>query len=112
MRWREVLNPRVTGDPAVQAGALAAWNDREHWPDAMRQKVRELKLEEVVDFLARAMSANWKKLITTEAWTKLPEGRRYPTEPWNQWVLRAQTALQEDPPGENARALVLRVMEL
>ncbi|HUH63395.1 MAG TPA: MerR family transcriptional regulator [Terracidiphilus sp.] len=111
-RWREVLNPRVTGDPAVQAGALAAWNDREHWPEPMRHKVRDLKLEEIVDFLARVMSANWKKLITAEEWIKLPESRRHPTEPWNQWVLRAQMALEEDPPGENARALVLRVMEL
>ena len=31
-RWIQVLNPRVTGDPEVQEGALTAWNDREHWP--------------------------------------------------------------------------------
>lgn len=111
-RWIQVLNPRVTGDPEVQEGALTAWNDREHWPASLRVKVQELKVEQVVDFLARVLSANWKKYITSEEWTKLPESRRYPTEPWNQWVLRIQTALEEDPVGENARAVVLRAMEL
>lgn len=111
-RWRQVLNPIVTGDPEVQAGALAAWNDREHWPAAMRERVEELKIERIVDFLARAMAASWKKYIASEEWLKLPEGFRHPTEPWNQWVLRVQMALEEEPPGENARALVLRVIEL
>ena len=111
-RWRQVLNPMVTGDPEVQAGALAAWNDREHWPAAMRQRIAELKIEPIIDFLARAMAASWRKHIATEEWLKLPESFRHPTEPWNQWVLRAQTSLEEEPPGENARALVLRCMEL
>jgi DNA-binding transcriptional MerR regulator len=111
-RWRQVLNPMVTGDPAVQAGALAAWNDREHWPAAMRERVEELKIEQIVDFLARSMAASWKKYIVTDEWRKLPESFRHPTEPWNQWVLRMQKSLEEEPPGENARALVLRTMEL
>ena len=112
VRWRQVLNDTVTGDPEVQAGALAAWNDREHWPVAMRQKVQELRIEEAVEFLAQAISASWKKYIVSEEWRNLPEQRRRPTEPWNQWVLRVQMALEEEPPGENARALVLRAMEL
>jgi len=112
VRWRQVLNEIVTGDPEVQAGALAAWNDREHWPVAMREKVQELRIEEAVEFLAQAMAAAWKKYIASDEWKNLPEQRRRPTEPWNQWVLRAQMALEEEPPGENARALVLRTMEL
>jgi len=32
--------------------------------------------------------------------------------PWNRWVLRAQEALEENPPGEHARGVVLRAMEL
>lgn len=112
VRWRHVLNDTVTGDPDVQAGALAAWNDRAHWPLAMREKVQELRIEEAVQFLARALAASWKKYIGTEEWRNLPEQRRRPAEPWNQWVLQAQMALEEEPPGENARALVLRAMEL
>ncbi len=44
-RWRQRSNETVTGDPEVQAAALAAWNDREHWPAAMREKVQELRME-------------------------------------------------------------------
>jgi MerR family transcriptional regulator, thiopeptide resistance regulator len=112
LRWKQVLNVAVTGDPEVQAGALAAWNDREHWPAAMREKVQELKIAEAVEFLAQTMAASWKKYIATDEWKNLPEQWRRPTEPWNRWVLRAQMALEEEPPGENARALVLRTMEL
>jgi DNA-binding transcriptional MerR regulator len=111
-RWIRVLNSRVTGDPAVQAGALAAWNDREHWPASLREKVREWKIEQIVDFLARALAASWKKYITSEEWKSLPERRRDPREPWNEWILRIQRALEEEPPGESARAVVLRAMEL
>lgn len=111
-RWREVLNPNVTGDPAVQDGALAAWKDREHWPAALRDRLRELKMEEGIDFLARAMAASWKRYIASEEWKQLPERRRNPAEPWNQWIVRVQQALEEEPPGDNARAVVLRAMEL
>jgi MerR family transcriptional regulator, thiopeptide resistance regulator len=112
LRWRQLLNDTVTGDPEVQVGALAAWNDREHWPAAMREKVRELRMEEAIEFLAQAMAASWKKYITSAEWRNLPEQRRHPAEPWNQWILRVQMALEEEPPGENARALVVRAMEL
>jgi MerR family transcriptional regulator, thiopeptide resistance regulator len=111
-RWWKRLNDTVTGDPEVQAGALAAWNDREHWPAAMREKVQQLRIEKAVEFLAQAMAASWKKIIASEEWRNLPEQRRRPTESWNQWILRAQMALEEEPPGENARALVVRAMEL
>lgn len=112
VRCRQMLNDTVTGDPDVQAGALAAWNDREHWPAPMREKVRDLRMAEAIEFLAQAMAASWKKFIASDEWKTMPEQRRHPTEPWNQWVLRAQMALEEEPPGENARALVVRVMEL
>lgn len=111
-RWQQMLNDTVTGDPEVQAGALAAWHDREHWPVALRAKLQELSIEDVVEFLARAMAASWRKYIASEEWRSLPERRRRPTEPWNQWVVRMQMALEEDPPSETTRALVLRMMEL
>jgi MerR family transcriptional regulator, thiopeptide resistance regulator len=111
-RWWKRLKDTVTGDPEVQAGALAAWKDREHWPAAMRERVQELKIDKAIEFLAQAMAASWKKIIASEEWRNLPEQRRRPTEPWNQWVLRVQIALEEEPPGENARAVVVRAMEL
>jgi hypothetical protein len=58
------------------------------------------------------MAASWKQYIASEEWRNLLENRRRPTEPWNQWVLRMQMALEEEPAGENARAVVVRLMEL
>jgi DNA-binding transcriptional MerR regulator len=111
-RWTESISRSVTGDPAVQAGALAAWEDRAHWPAALRAKIDELHLEQVVDFLARTLAASWKAFVASEAWARLEERQRNPTEPWNAWYLRVRSALEEDPPGEKARALVLRMTEL
>jgi DNA-binding transcriptional MerR regulator len=111
-RWRELLSQNATGDPAVQEGALAAWNDRAHWPPALREKIDELQLEQVVDYFARMLAASWKAYVASEAWARLTERQRNPTEPWNQWYLRLRIALEEDPPGEKARALVLRMTEL
>jgi DNA-binding transcriptional MerR regulator len=111
-RWTELLNQTATGDPAVQEGAVAAWNDRAHWPEAMREKIDQFQLEQVVDFFARILAASWKAFVASEAWAQLTERQRNPTEPWNEWYRRLRIALEEDPPGEKARAVVLRMTEL
>lgn len=111
-RWTELLNQSATGDPAVQEGALAAWNDRAHWPSALREKIDEFQLEQVVDYFARILAESWKTFVASEAWARLTERQRNPTEPWNEWYLRLRIALEEDPPGERARAVVLRMTEL
>ncbi len=111
-RWTELVNQTVTGDPEIQAGALAAWNDRDRWPAALRAKIAEFRIEQVVEFLARTMAASWKAYVASDAWARLEERQRNPTEPWNQWYLRVRAALEEDPPGEKARGLVLRLTEL
>jgi len=111
-RMRELVNRSATGDPEVQAGALAAWKDRENWPPALREKVRELRMEQVVEFLARAIAASWRNYIASDEWARLEDRVRNPTEPWNEWFLRVRAALEEDPPGEKAQEFVARMMEL
>lgn len=111
-RWTELVNQSVTGDPEVQDGAVAAWNDRAHWPPALREKLSEFHIEQVIDFFARMLAASWKAYVASEAWARLSESQRNPTEPWNEWYRRTRVALEEDPPGEKARALVLRMTEL
>lgn len=111
-RWTELLGQNATGDPAVQDGAVAAWNDRAHWPRALREKVDEFQLEQVIDYFARILAASWKAFVASEAWARLTERQQNPTEPWNEWYVRLRVALEEDPPGEKARAVVLRMTEL
>jgi DNA-binding transcriptional MerR regulator len=111
-RWAELLNQSVTGDPEVQTGALAAWNDRAHWPAGLREKIEEYRIEQVVDYFARMLAASWRTYVASEAWGRLTERQRNPTEPWNEWYRRLRVALEEDPPGEKAQAMVLRMTEL
>ncbi len=111
-RWTELVNQSVTGDPEVQAGALAAWNDRAHWPTVLRERIGKFRVEQVIDFLARMLAASWKAYVASEAWARLTDRQRNPTEPWNEWYRRARVALEEDPPGEKAQAIVLRMTEL
>ena len=111
-RLRELVNRSATGDPEVQAGAIAAWKDRENWPASLREKARELQMEKVVEFLARATAASWRKYIASEEWARLDDRMRNPTEPWNDWFLRVRAALEEEPPGEKAQDFVTRMMEL
>lgn len=111
-RFRTLINSTATGDPEVQAGALEAWKDRAHWPAPLREKIQEFQMERVIEFLARCMAANWKKLRESEAWARLEERQRNPTEPWNQWYVRMRGALEEEPLGQPALDLVARLIEL
>jgi DNA-binding transcriptional MerR regulator len=111
-RMLNLLNLRVTGDPEVQAGAWEAWKDRAHWPLLLYEKVQQFQIEKAVEILALAMAANWKRFTASEAWTRLEERQRNPTEPWNQWYVRMREALEEDPPGEKLHAIVVRMTEL
>ena len=111
-RLMNLLNPRVTGDPEVQAGVLEAWKDRAHWPLPLREKLREFQIERAVEMLVLAMAANWRRFIASEAWSRLEERQRNPAEPWNQWYVRMREALEEDPPGEELHAIVVRMIEM
>jgi DNA-binding transcriptional MerR regulator len=111
-RLTNAVNQRVTGNPDVMEGAVQAWNDREHWPAPLRERVEEFKIDQILAFLGRVMAMRWKKYTASEAWAKLEERQRNPTEPWNEWYRRMRIALEEDPPGEKAVAMVTRLMEL
>lgn len=111
-RLMNLLNLTVTGDPEVQAGVLAAWNDRTHWPAPLREQLRVFQIERAVEMLAAAMAANWKRFTASEAWVRLEERQRNPTEPWNEWYVRMREALEEEPPGEKLHAIVVRMLEL
>ena len=111
-RMMNLLNLRVTGDPEVQTGVWEAWKDRTHWPEPLRDKLQEFQIERAVEILALAMAANWKRFTSSEAWTRLEERQRNPTEPWNEWYVRMREALEEEPPGEKLQAIVVRMIEL
>lgn len=111
-RLMNLLNLRLTGDPEVQMGVWEAWKDRAHWPALLREKIQQFQIERAVQMLALAMAANWKHFTQSEAWARLDERQRNPTEPWNEWYVRMRAALEEDPPGERLHEVVVRILEL
>jgi hypothetical protein len=111
-RLLNLLNPRVTGDPEVQAGVWEAWKDRAHWPVPLREKLGEFRIERAVEMLGSAMAANWRRFIASEDWARLEECQRNPAEPWNQWFMRMREPLEKDPSSEKLHAVVGRLIEL
>ncbi len=46
-RWLALTLRAAAGDRALQQDSWSAWNDREHWPEPMKARLAEFKLEEV-----------------------------------------------------------------
>jgi DNA-binding transcriptional MerR regulator/uncharacterized damage-inducible protein DinB len=114
-RWFELSRRAYGGDPEVQTDSPAAWIDREHWPPVMKQRMAEFKLEDVTAFIKLAALSSRKKYFSEEAWAKLVKLRQLSVEDHSRmWQARVdlfhdiEKALDEDPTGEIAQALVAR----
>jgi DNA-binding transcriptional MerR regulator len=54
-RWRDLLAGFTAGDPDIQRGLTAMWQDRANWPDGEAKRFH--MPAEVPEFIARAMAA-------------------------------------------------------
>ena len=78
-RWMGLMHHDSGGDPEIQAAAMAAWVDRENWPDSMRQRIAKYHLDKFADFIGEAFAAPRKQYYSPETWstiTALPGGNR------------------------------------
>lgn len=114
-RWYELSRRAHAGDPAVQIDSPEAWMDRANWPEAMKQRAAELRMEEVIAFIRRAELTSRKSCFSERAWAKVTELSKLSTaEKAAQVRLKVELfhdlegALGEDPAGERAQALVAR----
>jgi uncharacterized damage-inducible protein DinB len=111
-RWFELSRRAYYGDPEVQTDSPSAWMDRTNWPEAMKQRLAEHKVEEVYTFVRQAMIASRKQYFSEAAWEKLTKLMQ--TDRSAQWQARVdlfrdiEAALDEDPAGETGRKLVAR----
>jgi DNA-binding transcriptional MerR regulator len=117
-RWLNLSVRAYGGDPNVQTDSMTAWLDREHWPPAMKQRLAEYNMEEVVAFVKRVAMAARKKYFSDPAWARLPEITKRNAQDFSRtWQTRldlfceTEAALGEDPAGAKARALAARWME-
>ena len=114
-RWFELSRRAYNGDPEVQTDSPAAWMDREHWPPVMKQRMAEFKIEEVTAFIKLAALSSRKKDFSEDAWARLVRLQQRNVEDHSRmWQVRVdlfrdiEKALEEDPAGEIAQALVAR----
>ena len=109
-RWLALTLRAQTGDPAAQQDSHKAWQDREHWPEAMKQRVAEFHLEEVAELIRKAAMSSRKKYFSAVAWAKVEEMRRRSGQMFScTWQARvdllqaADSAIGEDPAGPLGR---------
>lgn len=114
-RWLDLSRRAHAGDPDALTDSPAAWMDRLNWPEALKQRAAEFRLEEVHAFLKQAAIAANKPHFSEEAWAGLMELQKQPAaEHSPQWQARVdlfrdlEAASGEDPAGENAQALAAR----
>ena len=113
-RWLQLSVRAWTGDSEVQTDSVAAWKDREHWPPAMKQRIAELGLEEIVGFIQQAALCARRRYFSEEAWAKVVANRKATEEVSASWQARVdlfrdlESSLAEDPAGEKARSLAAR----
>jgi DNA-binding transcriptional MerR regulator/uncharacterized damage-inducible protein DinB len=114
-RWFELSRRAYEGDPEVQTHSPKAWMDRANWPEPMKQRMAEFKIEEISNFVSRAALSTSKQFFSEEKWAKLKSLREQSaSENSRRWQDRVdlfrdlEQALDQDPAGEAAQALVAR----
>ena len=95
-RWLERLEGDTGGDPGVLIGKTLAWEDREHWPAALKREVAEYNLEEVYEFVGKAVLAHRKKFAGDEFWIRR-DPRAQASVAWYHVFLEVRVALEAKP---------------
>jgi DNA-binding transcriptional MerR regulator len=102
-RWLKLAVRAYNGGPELQTDSPMAWMDREHWPQSMKPRIAEFDIENVNEFMRRAVFSSRKKYFSKEAWAKLVEIRKDPVRISAIWQSRVDlfreidSSLRDDP---------------
>ena len=112
-RWFDLSLRAYQGDPKLQTDSPTAWMDREHWPEAMKQRIAQFNLEAVHEFILKTAVAERKRYFAPEAWARYEERVRagLPSHLWQAQVdlfRDIEAALGKSPSSPFAQALVAR----
>jgi DNA-binding transcriptional MerR regulator len=95
-RWLERLESDTGGDPSVLLGRTLAWDDREHWPAALRREIEEYNLEAVYKFFSKAVLEHRKRFAADDFWIRR-DPRAQSSVPWYWLFLEPRVALDAEP---------------
>ncbi len=112
-RWFDLTLRAYRGEVGLQTDSPTAWADREHWPEAMRQRIAQFNLEAVHEFIVKTATASCKKYFDPGAWARYEPRIRsgFGSHLWQAQVdlfRDIEAALGESRSGAAAHALVAR----
>ena len=55
-RWTAFAKKATRGDEAVKAGLRKTWQDREHWPEAIRERLTPFDFAKISLFIKKAIA--------------------------------------------------------
>jgi DNA-binding transcriptional MerR regulator len=55
-RWMELVEKSTGGDPDVKAGAYKAWQNRQAWPESLKEQFAEFRLDKIGLFIRQALA--------------------------------------------------------
>jgi DNA-binding transcriptional MerR regulator len=55
-RWITLAKNASEGDAAIKTGLQKAWQDREHWPDALREQLPPFNFDQISQFIKRTLA--------------------------------------------------------
>lgn len=114
-RWYQLARRGHEGDPEALTDSPEAWMDRAHWPEAVKLRAAQFRMEEVDAFVKEALLVSTKPRFSEQGWSRLLQLRRQSVEEHTaQWKERVElfrdleAVLEEDPASAKAQALVAR----
>ena len=105
-RWL-ALDKAETANGAVRTGLRKAWADREHWPEAMRARLTELRVDRATRFVNAVLWERWE----AERLEREHAGSAAPARVSDARIdlyRDCAAAVSEDPAGDVAQRLVAR----
>jgi DNA-binding transcriptional MerR regulator len=105
-RWL-ALDKAETANGAIRTGLRKAWADREHWPEAMRARLTELRVDRATRFVNAVLWERWE----AERLERERHGHPAPARVSDARIHLYRdcvAALSEDPAGAVAQALASR----
>ena len=112
-RWFDLSRKaHQSGDPKLQTDSPTAWMDRANWPPAMKRRLEEFHLEELVQFMGKAFGAQQLKYFSEAGRAKMQAPESLVSS--QRWQARVDlfgdiaAALNEDPAGERGQEIARR----
>jgi DNA-binding transcriptional MerR regulator len=110
IRWMQLVESESGGDAEARAGMFAAWRDRHYWPLILEDRMAEFPLDQIWEFISRAILSLSKEYYNNEPLAKTAGLTRDTGE--YELFIETVGGLGGDPSSMQSRTLAERWWEL